>query len=65
MPVSSRSVVASMTSIPTSVATATTVCDTPVWRNWDSESMSVVMRVMIRPDAVRSKKSMPRVLMCA
>ena len=45
----------SATATPTSVITFTSAVTNPVWRNCESESMSVVMRVMTRPAISRSK----------
>ena len=39
---------------PTTVSTLTTAVASPVCRNVDSASTSVVIRVMMRPDSSRS-----------
>ena len=51
---SSTSVTSSATATPTTVIRLTTACASPVCRNAESASTSVVIRVMIRPDSSRS-----------
>ncbi len=51
---SSRSVTSSAVATPTSVSRATTAWASPVCRNVESASTSVVIRVMIRPPSSRS-----------
>ena len=51
---SSGSVTSSATATPTTVSRLTTAWASPVCRNVDSASTSVVIRVMIRPDSSRS-----------
>ena len=51
---SPRSMTASTTAIPTKVTSETTEVTSPVCRNADSASTSVVIRVMIRPAISRS-----------
>jgi len=41
--------------MPTSVMPLTSAVTSPVWKNCDSESMSVVIRVITRPAISRSK----------
>ena len=48
------SVSSSATATPTTVSTLTIAWASPVCRNDDIDSMSVVSRVMIRPDSSRS-----------
>ena len=51
---SDRSVTSSATAMPRMVNTLTTAVASPVCRNVDSASTSVVIRVMIRPASSRS-----------
>ncbi len=51
---SAASVSSSATATPTIVSRLTTACASPVCRNIDSASTSVVIRVMIRPATSRS-----------